>query len=321
MKKVNIFVVLLCIIATTCVGITSCSSDDKIEQTVELILGKFIINDKSLGYESIELFNSGSYIVTLVDNDSEDLGSTDIVSPDELTLSSGAIIFGSDVINNVTRSSTSSKNIYGSYTRLSDFVYDLDGFGILTIDMDKNEVNSFNIILENGKEITMGVSRQNEYANSTATNELCNEWIAKVFEERYYDGEELVYHIKYTVGKSTLDISYDPNNAYTYQLNSFIERYKVEGSKSVIFSKAGTYAVLKNNGSLSYAKWWWKNEANRQMYYSWGEKEEDEEAAYVKLKFNKNELFVHEIYYDFYGGNGSINKTIRRESYITLERK
>lgn len=322
MKKVNMFVVLLCIIAATCVGFTSCSSDDKIEEVVELISGKFIINDKSLGYESIELLNSGSYIVTLVDNYSEDSGTTDIVSPDEQILHSEPIIFRSDVINNVTRSSTSSKNIYGSYTRISDFVYDLDGFGILTINMDENEVNSFNIILDNGKEITMGVSRQNEYANSSATNELCNEWIAKVLEERYYEGEELIYHIKYTVGKSTLDISYDPNNAYTYQLNTFIDRYKVEGSKSVIFSKAGTYAVLKNNGVLSYAKWWWKNEANRQMYYSWGDdEEEDEETSYVKLKFINNELIVLEISYDLYGGDGSMNKTIRRESEITLQRK
>jgi hypothetical protein len=58
------------------------------------------------------------------------------------------------------------------------------------------------------------------------------------------------------------------------------------------------------------------------MYYSWGDDEEkDEETSYVKLKFNNNELIVLEISYDLYGGDGSMNKTIRRESEITLQRK
>ena len=321
MKKVNMFVVSLCIIAATCVVFTSCSSDDKIEQVVELISGKFIINDKSLGYESIELLNSGSYIVILADNDSEGSEPINIVSSDELILSSGTTILESGVFNNVTRSSANSKYIYGSYTRISDFIYNLDGFGLLTIDMDDNEVNSFNIILNNGKEVTMGVSRQNEYTSSSATDQLCNEWIVKVLEERKYEGEELVYNIKYTVGKSTLDISYDPNNSYTYQINTFIERNKMEGPKNIIFSKAGTYAVLNNNGALGSAKWWWKNETNGQMYYSWNDdEEEDEEASYATVQFNDNKLIVYETSYTYIHGS-STNKTYRSETYTTLERK
>ncbi|MBR4846264.1 MAG: hypothetical protein IKU98_07590, partial [Bacteroidaceae bacterium] len=314
------------------IGLVSCSNDgdgdgnyadELLPGITELKLGKFIINDNSSGYESIELLNSGSYIITLADAEDDDVDlvptdSTNTTQPDSSQGTSGSISFGTSVGGNSTRGGDDvvSKYLYGSYTMVSQYVYDLDGFGLLTIGLDGDEVNSFDIILDNGKELTVGVTRKKEYANTSATDKLCNEWEMTVMEEKYYDREELVYHIKYTMGKSTLDILVDPYNNYTEQANTFIERQNAGGPKGIIFSKAGTYAVLTNSGYLSSAKWWWKDEANGQMYYSWDEEEEGEEAAYVTTQFSDDKLFVSEIYYPDYS-----NSDFRKETYFTLEIK
>lgn len=289
MKKIFQLMATLFIVAATSVGFVSCSDDDDDEginlgeQPFESISGKYGVNNTSSGYESIELTSSGSYIVTKTGYSSYS-ASMSVNNPDNNVWRKATIL---------TRYSVDGKFIYGIFTKVSENVYNLEGFGLLTIKSDNGMVSSFELEKEDGSEVTLSVTKEEGYASTEATNLLCRTWKMISFENKRYENGKLVYHEKYTVGKDHFDEFYCP---YYEDAEEAIKDYLDGGPVSAIFSKAGTYIVTYNDGSMACSSWKWKDESKHQLCYDWDANEEEDVDSddYITIFFSGNRMTVTE---------------------------
>lgn len=300
MSRLTFLSVLLCCFLIFECLIVSCSSYDEdvkdiTNNSLQQISGKYLLDDNVDGFKSIELLPSGTYIVSFSYHDA----ATSYV---------------------LTRLTTNNQYIIGNYSMINNLSYMLDGFGLLKVEQTDNIPTAFVLTLDNGNEVTLGiVSQLQEYVSTTTTNNLCREWNVTSLEEKYYLSQELIYHIKYTVGKSDFDILFDPYGYYTEKSSTFIQRYSEQGPCSVIFSKVGTYGVQSNNGYFTFSKWWWKDEADGQIYYSSYDAAEDyEEPSYVTLQFSDKQLITTE-FSALRHPNPIMSRLILCESIITLK--
>lgn len=321
-KKITYLLFTLCLGGLT-FSTTACSSDDDNtitleEQPFESVSGKYTVHNTTSGYEAIELTSSGSYIITT--NGSRPYSAYTRQNGRHQTIP----CWVKHPIQ--TRYSVDGKFIYGTFTKVSENTYNLEGFGLLTIEWDNGVAKSFDLVTESGKELSLSVTKEEGYEGSEATNHLCRTWKMIAFEEKAYENGELVIHIKYTVGKDDFDkfyYRYYEDDGYTDiedVKEAAIQEYMEECPTTVTFSKAGTYIVTYNDNTMACSSWKWKDEERLQAYYDWEAGYEDEvNEYYVTFSFSGKQMKVTEIYEDVDETWEDETNTLKIESVTTLE--
>ncbi|WP_299778926.1 hypothetical protein [uncultured Formosa sp.] len=151
--------------------------------------------------------------------------------------------------------------LFGTYNLIDASTVILSDFGTLLIsDIDEDSIN-FSIALTNNpeSEIEIKAYKNAEFENSTNTDLLCRTWQMETF-----NGENVI---------GTVD------------------------DLTVIFSRAGTYFVTytsplsENEGGL--AKWYWSNNKQTELYYSW-DKGEDSDGIVKITELTPTSLIIDE---------------------------
>ncbi len=244
----------------------SCSDDGTLETPAfEAEAAKYEISGSS-EYRSIELTESGNYIIIKNGNNSR---SQKVKVP----------FLGTRVKPTLTRVSYNN-NIYGKYTKIGDNTYNLEGFGTVKVLMKEGTAYALEVTPIGGETDTVVASVQNKTPNSDMTNKLCRTWtIEKLYYE--YTDEEGSYSGTYT--------KEDVLNSGDYEVGEWPE--------SVVFTKTGTYMVYYIDQTLAVSTWRWYDESKGLLHYSWdNEFEEFDEDDLVTIEFDGATMMITEEY-------------------------
>ena len=223
------------------------------------------------GLRSIELTASGFYIVI-----------TDVYSKDnsgQIAAAHSAPSFVSCIKSLDTRSYESNGIITGSYTKKGDGEFVLEGFGtIVVIGGEKNAV-SLDITLNNGRKIEVGAQKAEQYDSSTKTNAMCRTW----------DLGQVVVH------KTEGDVTYANYHEYEKGESQIYYDDSVVPMQ-VLFTKSGTYIVIREDHTLAVSTWAWSDEAAGRIRYSWNYDNLFEEGVsnFVDIAFEGKQMLVTE---------------------------
>lgn len=274
---------IIALIAT--VSFSSCSSDDDggsfeapaYEKSAKL----FEVNSANSSFKSIEFSESGNYIIT---KNSSAVGYARNMEKVSFVMAQPWAV--------ATRAGYS-QIIYGKYTMNGDNTYVLEGFGTITVAKDSGTAVSLTI-QETGKEsYVLTASESQPIAASGATNKLCRTWSFDKIRLRIpvvgFDGtyaatsdgvKQMASDLSKKVGETV-----DPDELIN--LNNM--------PTEIIFTKAGTYMVKYKNGSLAIAKWFWKDEAEGVLRYSWNyESFNTGVSGNANISYSGNHLIVEE---------------------------
>lgn len=251
--KILRFIGMALLAIVLCMNFYSCS-EDSVDSIVpenpteyESISGKYEITDVSSPYESIELLESGDYIVI---KRSFDYNAKSLKN----------INFLSDALSRATTSNV----IYGTFTQLEDGSLDLKGFGIVKLIGDDNqEITSISIKPDGEDEMVFSAKKCEDVGNDEQTKALCHTWkMVKSREVHTFDGEV------------EADNTYIPDE---------IVAKEVTFSKSGTFV---VYNPGENTSSVFYWKWE-NQEELRVCYSKNNTWNGDEDSFTVELSENK----------------------------------
>ena len=315
----------------------SCSSDDDDENIGGVIpeLGtpkyeaesaKYLISSNS-DVQSIEFTASGNYII-----------STDVYSSNwgQAPQKSSKIKKVSMLKGLVDKSRATTYNgiISGKYTIDSNGVYQLEGFGTITI---TSEGGSYliNIRTNEGEVLDLNARKSSEIGNSAMTQAICRSWhidayrfFIKVGNKTIFEKtspkaniNELLDDLVKTMMKygDEEDLEWTPEDQA--ELNLLAETLK--NAEQITFSKSGTYMVSYTNNLLAISTWSWANENKGLIRYSWdySDIESEDLGGFVTLSFNGNKLNVTESMIDQDENDEDYYPVIFDMTYITSEVK
>lgn len=288
----------------------SCSNDDDDENIGGVIpeLGtpkyeaesaKYLISGDS-DVESIEFTASGNYIIC-----------TDVYSINwgQSPRKSAKIKKVSMLKGLVDKSRATTYNgiISGKYTIDSNGVYQLEGFGTITI---TSEGGSYLIKIRTneGENLDLNARKGSEIGNSEMTQAICRSWnidafrlFIKVGNRTIFDKTSPKAEIKNLLDdlvKTMMKYGDEDDMEWTpedqEELNLLAEMLK--SAEQITFSKSGTYMVSYTNNLLAISTWTWVNENKGLIRYSWdySDIESDNLGGLATITFNGNKLNVTE---------------------------
>ncbi len=290
------------------VGFTACGgSDDEGSAPVNLTdepmaehAAKYVVTSANSEYASIELLGNGKYIV-------EKSGSRMYASKKVLEINSikdVASLFKAPVKQ--TRTGGVELYIFGEYTVNGEGVYNLDGFGQITV---KNG-SKIDIVRNDGFTCTVNVQKEEIKYSGENTKNLCRTWLMDQLEYDYWISRYHAFTITYTAESGSFEFTHihpDFNDAFEDSgvdaddiLNGMVDTGDM--TKRVTFSPLGTYIVETNSGFTQVSSWKWGNEAAGIIYYNWSEDGFDDEVdgnGYVNVNFYANKVqFTEEYSYE-----------------------
>lgn len=287
----------------------SCSSDDnddKSDDTPELGTpkyeaesAKYLISGDS-GVESIEFTASGTYIIC-TDGHSPNWAQSPRQSSrlKEISMLKGMI--------DKSRATTYNGIISGKYTIDSNGVYQLEGFGTITI---TSEGGSYLIKIRTneGENLDLNASKGSEIGNSAKTQAICRSWnidayrfFIKADNMTIFDKTstkdnvgDLLNDLIKTLMKYIDEDDLEWTQEDQAELNALAEILK--SAEQITFSKSGTYMVSYTNSLLAISTWAWVNENKGTIRYSWdySDIESDNLGGLATLTFDGNKLNVTE---------------------------
>lgn len=304
MKKIKL---LWAIIFATVMslGFTACSSDDDepedpqndISQftnpTMADEAARFTITDADAPYSSVELTESGKYVV--LPSFYAQTQAADQAKP--------KCQFAS--VNPAQSRSGADGVFTGKYTKVSEGEYILEGFGSLTVTGSSQEACELIICLENGTEINLGAQKEEVLATDPTTLALCRSWkFEQVRFRETYSG--IVVSDRSSDIKDLSNLS----KQIGQDIYNFMQKYGAldEGdtpsdyepdlsgmAEEAIFTKTGSY-LLFLNGQLSANIWRWNNKDEREIRYSHNisDLQDPEYSNNAWLTFNGTQLTVYE---------------------------
>ncbi len=291
-------------------AMTSCSEEKEGKfDTPKFVAdaAKYVIDNAQAEYASIELTESGNYIITPNQmSNARRYASAEEKKTNKLSLLKNSIWNNPDEVP-ATRYEVYSHILYGKYTKTSENVYTLDGYGTLTIKKDDSG-SSFSIVLTpfgmDSKEYT--AHQMNADLNSGMSDKLCRTWIFESFK----------YYVKLN-GKTMLELSANSIEELLKKMKAWAEKNDPEFDPSdwedalegfqhgaqpdnMIFTKTGTYVVFYSTEELAVSTWKWKNEKKGILHYCWNPAWIDDpyEGGDVKIEFKNNKLHVTEFAYE-----------------------
>ncbi len=290
MKKIKYWAIALAAVALP-LGFASCGGDD---DENELWKGElpnpkfesdavmFNVNNNS-DIESIELTASGNYIIMPSGNDA--------YQP-QMAPARGEVTSRFFSKRSATRS-YEEYGVFGEYKKIKDGVYDLIGYGTLTIEND----SKVNLALDNGQDLNLDVTREKEMPSSSLNDRLCRTWYITGVKFKVYDRKDNVLFEKELSDVTIKD--------------DFVEY--------IVMSKASTYISVDWDGDIDgYGKWKWDDEDLQVFRYSFIDDPDD--TGLVKVSFDGDKCKFIETYYDDEWGEYE-DELVRVEATISARSK
>lgn len=318
-------------VAVTCLSLTSCSDDEPndeepnegggdISQLTKPVMADeaalYTITDSESPYSSIELTESGRYIV-LPDYYRG-------YAPEKR----GETTFAGMSI----AKSRSSYGVYsGKYTKIGEGEYILEGFGSLTVTGSSSEACELLITREDGTEVTIGAQQEEVLSTDPVTIALCRSWKVETIRVRMrVDGEVVTDHSATRENVSSISAKIG-QDIYNYMAkHGLLEEddepsdYEIElplFAEEAIFTKTGSY-LLFVDGELTTNIWRWKDQKEYEIQYSHdvSDLNNPEYSNNALLTFKGNTLTAYEYNVESgeVGETGSGRKTMKAEMWSTL---
>lgn len=231
------------------------------EPTMAKEAARFSISDPNSPFSSIELTESGRYLVLPAQYNS-------YFAARKKFPATASILLKESRSENVST---------GKYTKIGENEYLLEGFGTITITGSSTEACELIITKEDGTEITVGAQPDQVFATDPITLALCRSWQTKELRMRMSIDGSVVTDRRGSVNNlSTLayNIQHDMYNwAKKHGMveeDETIDDFEVDMpviADEVIFTKVGSYLLLKDS-QIAYSIWAWKNQNNGLLHYS-----------------------------------------------------
>lgn len=188
---------------------------------------------------------------------------------------------------------------YGTYIKIGDNKYKLDGYGVIEIVPDANgNAYTIKVTRDNGTTENIEAKKTANTASGAMSDMLCRSW--KIVKFRMFAKENSRYifditatsirelYVKLNDFASKNDPEYDPSDWEYDETEPLPE--------SITFTKTGRYVVFYSTSELAISTWKWSNENTGLLRYSWNpDRFEDEYAAGdVSVRFKDNQLQLTE---------------------------
>lgn len=264
---------------------------------------KYEITDEGSDYKSIELTESGFYIITTKNGQAQTTK-----TGTETATNKSATQHPTMLTPYCSRASSGEMNpgdviyghISGSYTVTGENTFHLENIGTLKVIHEGNAIYSLNVVSEDGQRSILLKSSLYEplYRNSAKTLSLCRTWdivklrywyiingktIANIEGNTY---EELVYNIDQWAKEN------DPD----YDGDGPIVDLTGRSPRRIMFSKFGTYAVFYKEGTMAVSTWAWADIARGILVYSWDNIYDGDTDGNVVIRFRGNNAYMIEAY-------------------------
>lgn len=311
MKSLSIFRDLgfRCLAVAFAIGMCACGSDDEPDDgsvpglgevpslptpAYEAQSAKYEITSTSSDIASIELTASGDYIIV----------------PRMMSFYSEASYTDrAGMIKSIGRSRAvgyDGQLIHGTFVKISDTEYILEGFGSIVIEGDTSNAFSLQITPVNGETTTVSATRASTMADSPVTDAMCRTWNLDNVGVSFSFNNVLVYNATKPASQwdALMSEAFNAMVSYLVSLGAQVEDfdgYEPLGfyPKNVIFTKAGTYMVEYSNGTLAVSTWHWVDESKGLLHYSWDYNAPDSDEVGVGgdgyISFNGDRLSVREV--------------------------
>lgn len=258
---------------------------------------KYEITDGDCGYGSIELTECGMYLIERA----------------------GAGIYGgysakskSLMSRRISAESRAGYGSYisGSYTKIADNTYRLDGFGTVTINVDGDKVLSVTITPLEGNPYTVGARKAQMYDATPETAALCRTWLFQTTTlKATYRGDVIVEE-----SGSTSECRDVENRFYDALREYFPEEFEdYEGydmADEVILTRNGSYILKFDDGSLDVRVWRWINRVKQILEYSYSiDWSEPDDIGETTVSFTGHEMTFYDKQEGYIG-----------DSHLVLER-
>lgn len=286
-------------VALACVAMAACSSDEDEDGSssletpkYEAEAAKYTITDESCDYESIELTESGNYII-VSRTATNTAGAKQVDTVDR----KAAKLFGNSK-KVVTRGSDSGI-LYGTYTMTDDGEYILDGIGTLKITASEGTACTLQLTHTNGTVETIQGARESIASDSDFTKTVCRTWEIEKLHLYYKSNGKKVFDISGSsfselgenlkVWAKANDDEYDESD-WDY----YIDWAEDEEPYQMVITRSGTYMVYYRDSSIAVARWRWLSEADGQFQYDWGYDWTDDDSGEAWPKLSGGKLLLTE---------------------------
>jgi len=240
--------------------------------------GKYTVTSSGSLYESIELSASGNYLVTF-SSTSDYQASADVREG-----RSGLGLLARHAGD--TRATRMDNYLYGTYTDKGNGIYELEGFGTITLTTDANgKVTGIDVTSDSYGDASLAVQAAELVAEGDMTDALCRTWHV-----------EQVHYIStdFTTGE-TYEETVDPEVSSDFACE-------------VLFSPAGTYVMRYCDNTLEVEQWKWLNQSEGTLNLSFAHGHWEEGDIY-SISFSGKTANLYERYEDEWG---------REELYVTM---
>lgn len=325
MKKIKLLWAIM-FATVMSLSFTACSSDDDepedpqndISQftnpTMADEAARFTITDADAPYSSVELTESGRYVVLSSAN-------AQYLAPYQ---AKSKCQFAS---LNPAQSRSGADGIFtGKYTKVSEGKYILEGFGSITVTTGSSqEACELIICPENGTEIKLGAQKDEVLANDPTTLALCRSWKCNQYRARFTVNGNVVYdrsadfkdlsNLSKQIGQDIYNfVKKNGGDIEEMGSPSDCEPDFSDLADEMIFTKTGSY-LLFLNGQLSANIWRWGNKNEREIRYSHNilDIQDPDNSGNAWLTFSGTQLIVYECH-----AENDDEGTMKEESWTTL---
>lgn len=280
----------------------ACGDDEKQQEMLSLstppyadVSALYVIDDNNADIHSIELTESGNYIIE---------GNSASFRNQESRRNHRQICQNAIDIGASTRSV--SGTYLGKFIKISDTEFILEGFGTIVIEGSSDGAVTIWITPVNGESYTLSGEREDNYGDTPKTSNLCRTWdIYTIRAQMVYNGKVLFDSTKPATDYASLErelnavyMQYDEDGEGLYEA---IPDY---GYSQVIFTKAGTYLVTTTSDQMGYSLWKWTNEEEGIIRYThdvWDRDFDDIDYSNpAVISFRGNEMIIEDIVADDY---------------------
>jgi len=332
MKVLNFGRFLMMAVAVTSFSLTSCSDDDEPNIDEEPNGGGdysklttpamadeaalYTITDSESPYSSIELTESGRYIVL----PNYYVGFAPAKS--DITTLAGI---------SPSKSRSADGSYFGKYTKIGEGEYILEGFGALTVTGSSSESCELLITREDGTEVTIGAQQEEALSTDPATLALCRSWKVETIRLRMsVDGEVITDRSATRENYSSISAQIG-NDIYNYNKRHGMLDEDDEPSdyepelpllaEEVIFTKCGSYLLFADS-ELATNIWRWKNPKEYEMHYSHDVSDlnnpEYSNNAWLTFKDNTVTTYEYNTETTAVDESGTKTATVKAETWTTL---
>lgn len=257
--------------------LSSCSDDDDnggegpitLETPAyESVSAKYEITSGGNGIQSIELTASGNYIVTY--------GQGATVQAYAISAATQGKASAKSLLSQKAATRVGEQYIRGTFVKISDTEFILEGFGSIVIDGAADNAFSIQVTPSTGETYTMNAEKAATIADSEKTNALCRTWNINTIRMTIEFNGRVEYDTKARAASEYTQMWRDMNTA----MANLEERVTGEPSEGdffdipaytpddIIFTKAGTYLITATENYLGMSAWKWENEGNGTIRYA-----------------------------------------------------